>query len=85
MDEKFLSSGIFQFLDEISGYRGPLFDYGFLIGKDELAFDEELMENKIDLHNALKRTDKKLSYTRNSGLMDRPLERFESFDHESFQ
>lgn len=70
MDRKFMMSGIFQFLDEVGECGGPMFDYGFLIGKEELAFDESLMNNKIDLYNVLKKARKKVNCRRNNGVRD---------------
>lgn len=69
MEEKFLSSGVFQFLDEVSSSRRPLFDYGFLVGRKELEFDEGLMNSKADLYNLLKSVGRGPKHTE-GGLMD---------------
>lgn len=70
MDERFMSSGIFQFLDEVNNRRGPLFDYGFMIGMDELSFDEDLMSDETELHNVLRKTGRKVGYVRNTSSTD---------------
>ncbi|KAG5858997.1 hypothetical protein KMI_09g14240 [Encephalitozoon hellem] len=68
MDRKFMASGVFQFLDEVYEQRGPLFRYGNLVGKGELAFNEALIENEAGVRNALNKV-RKGGHSRSS-LMD---------------
>ncbi|CCI73997.1 ECU11_0935 [Encephalitozoon cuniculi GB-M1] len=68
MDRKFMSSGVFQFLDEVYEQRGPLFDYGTLVGSGELAFDEALVSDGASLRSVLKKAGK--TKRSRDGLMD---------------
>lgn len=70
MDEKFLWSGVFQYLSEAEDTRGLLFDYGLLIGRKELPFDEGLMGSKARLHDVMKRVGGRQRHGGNSTLMD---------------
>ncbi|AHL30169.1 uncharacterized protein Eint_110805 [Encephalitozoon intestinalis ATCC 50506] len=68
MNKKFMSSGVFQFLDEVYEQDGPLVRYGVLVGKGELIFDETLITNRTTLYNVLKKTEK--GRYSSDGLMD---------------
>lgn len=57
MDRGFMSSGVFQFLDEVCEQSSALFSYGLLVGKGALVFDKGVLESRAELHNVLGRAE----------------------------
>jgi hypothetical protein len=67
MNKKFLSSGVYEVLEELSRSAGHSYEYGRLVALTSLCFDEELVVNKGKLLNELRKQARERDPLRRQG------------------